>query len=94
MTEILRPWARKWLSHVYSENSTLQGDEVLTWIAWELGDRSLFHKKMQWMLYDCHLNGDSKLCCPGGRPLQDNVYLASLNILGMSFFPCDFVRLP
>lgn len=87
MTESLRPWARTWLSHVYSADSTLQGDEVLSWIAWELGDRSLFQNKMQWMLYDCHLNGDSKLCCPDGRPLQDDVYIASLDILGMFSSP-------
>lgn len=82
MTEMLRPWAPKWLSYAHSADNIYQGDEVLTWIAWELGDRSLFVEKVQWILNDCHLDGSSKLCCPDGKPLQDNVYIASTDILG------------
>lgn len=85
MTEILRPWARKWLPHVHSTNLTNQGDEVLTWMAWELGDRSLFVRKVQWMLENCSLDGAYKLSS-NGKPLEDNVYIASIDILGMSFF--------
>lgn len=83
MTEILRPWAWKWLSYVESTNLAYQGHEVSAWIAWELGDRSLYERKVQWMLDNCHFNGVYKLCCLSGRPLQDNICITSLNILGM-----------
>lgn len=85
MTEILRPWARNWLSQVHSAYFAYPGDEVLTWIAWELGDRSLFVAKVQWMLNNCHLDGASNLCCSDGKPLQNNLYIASIDILGLFF---------
>lgn len=86
MTEILRPWAKKWINDLEQyEIGVNPGDEVMLWISWELGHQELFTETARWLLEDSHLDEQSKLCSPHGLRMQDNVRIASLDVLGTWF---------
>lgn len=60
MTDILQPWAQKWITNLDSQDRVSQeGDEVMLWISWELGHQDLFLETLNWLLNECSLDEES-----------------------------------
>lgn len=89
MTEVLKPWAQKWVEPFLCEKSipAKKGDEVLLWIAWELGHRTLYMEILVWLIEHCILDKDDRLCSPFGMPLEGNIYIESLGVPGKHLCP-------
>lgn len=90
MTEILQPWAATWIKPFVKRAKILENlyhyDEILLWIAWELGHQDLFLNVLSWLEGYCTLSGaDLALLCPSStiRALDDNMLIASLGTPGM-----------
>lgn len=84
MTEILQPWARAWIRPFTPKDYPFskQGDEVLLWIAWELGHSELFFRAQNHFLNKCSLAKDGALLCPFGTRLKQNDNLVSVGDWG------------
>lgn len=86
MTEILWPWAKRCAAHIWDsvvKHKLDDGYEVLLWISGELGHNEMFVRTLENLLDQFPLDEDLKLCTPSKMRLQDNMYIASLGILGM-----------
>lgn len=82
MTDVLQPWADKWVSPLVTTTPTASGDEALMWIAWELGHRELFLKTATFLLERSSIGTSANIICAYWPSLQDNIHVASIGILG------------
>ncbi|KAJ4391354.1 hypothetical protein N0V93_004971 [Gnomoniopsis smithogilvyi] len=82
MTEILQPWAQKWVDGLEEAGDLHTGEGELLWICWELGLQRKFVDVSQKALDSCYLDEESRLCGPHIERMQDNVHIVSLGILG------------
>lgn len=64
--EITRPWARQWMNCVRNTHSPL-----LMWIAWALGDATMFVATADMLVMRCKVDPDGRLVTPKGWHLDD-----------------------
>jgi hypothetical protein len=86
ITELTRPWARDWLNCVRKTKSPL-----LMWIAWALGDATLFVVTADMLVRRCTVDTDGRLVTPKGWYLDDTRFdaLRPHNIIGKSAMRLD-----
>lgn len=86
MTGVLWPFADTWTSTFVEQETYEQGDEALIWVAWELGDASLFRKELTKVREHSHINAYGELVVgPWGASLADNPYVDLLDLNGESY---------
>jgi hypothetical protein len=66
VTEITRPWARQWMNCVRNTQNPL-----LMWIAWALGDATMFVVTADMLVMRCTVDVDGRLVAPKGWYLDD-----------------------
>lgn len=66
ITEITRPWARQWMNCVRNTRSPL-----LMWIAWALGDATMFVVTADMLVMRCTVDLDGRLVTPKRWHLDD-----------------------
>lgn len=84
MTDVLRPWADAWISPLCTRPPVCLGDEVLIWIAWELGHKELFTKTVTFLMNRCSIDQFGHFRHADGPSLHDNLLVTSLGVLGKS----------
>jgi hypothetical protein len=86
ITELIRPWARDWLNSVRKTKSPL-----LMWIAWALGDATMFVMIADMLVMGCAIDTDGRLVTPKGWHLDDARFdaLRPHEIIGKSAMRLD-----
>lgn len=86
ITELTRPWARHWLNGVRKTKSPL-----LMWIAWALGDATMFVVTADMLVMRCTVDTDGRLVTPKGWHLDDTRFdaLRPHDIIGKSAMRLD-----
>jgi hypothetical protein len=92
MTQILRPWAKKWCEPLHDQIGQ-PGHEILLWIAWELGSKDIFEKMAQYLVCHSTVDADGALMSTTNVPLETYDYLMPLGILGMNECHSNFCLL-
>jgi hypothetical protein len=89
ITEMTRPWARQWMSCVRNTNNPL-----LMWIAWGLGDATMFVVTADMLVMRCTVDTDGRLVTPKGWYLDDARFdaLRPHDILGSTTMRLDYNR--
>jgi hypothetical protein len=89
ITEMTRPWARQWMSCVRNTNNPL-----LMWIAWGLGDATMFVVTADMLVMRCTVDTDGRLVTPKGWYLDDARFDAFRphGILGSTTMRLDYNR--
>lgn len=91
MTAILRPWASTWLLSINREREdprgltclrpiNREGDKRVIWIAWELGDMTLFEQMANRLLDTFQLNERGNVMV-GANRVSPEKYLDSIGLL-------------
>ncbi|KAF6840382.1 nuclear pore protein-like protein [Colletotrichum musicola] len=80
MTRILRPWAATWFEP-YKNTSSIEGNEIVMWIAWELGHEECFRRLAADLLLKSKVNEDGELLDKEGVPLNTYTCLEPPGIL-------------
>ncbi|KAH8883234.1 hypothetical protein GQ53DRAFT_699818 [Thozetella sp. PMI_491] len=81
LAHLLRPWAKGWLDFIRTHEGS-SSNESLLWIAWELGDVTMFRDAVWHILKSSRINRQGALINSDGEELQEVSYLASFDILG------------
>ncbi|KAB5531380.1 hypothetical protein GE09DRAFT_1228182 [Coniochaeta sp. 2T2.1] len=82
LTQVLRPWARRWTER-FVEHSAHSAQ--VAWIAWELGDRVFLEDMLDDLLLTGSLNEDGNLVLAfNDEPLSSFEMLAIMNVVGQS----------
>jgi hypothetical protein len=86
VTETTRPWARQWMKCVRNTNHPL-----LMWIAWALGDATMFVVAVDMLVMRCTVDMDGRLVTPKGWLLDDARFdaLRPHDILGSTTMRLD-----
>jgi len=91
MAHVLRPWAAKWCDKLdHKQMSSFEAEDALSylrslWIAWELGDSSIFNSAARALLKLAEVDGDDNLVDEAGVRFDDmlkEVHFSSVDILG------------
>ncbi|KAF6835699.1 nuclear pore protein-like protein [Colletotrichum plurivorum] len=80
MARILRPWAATWFAP-YKDTSSIEGNEIVMWIAWELGHEECFRRLAADLLLKSKVNEDGELLGKEGVPLNTYTCLEPPGIL-------------
>ncbi|KAK3312501.1 hypothetical protein B0H66DRAFT_596040 [Apodospora peruviana] len=87
ITHIIRPWAPGWMQGAILEaEDGLPYNEKLMYSAWELGNEDLFVRQVRNLVLVTSLDGQGRLVSPPPRPLEEQLYLGPVNILGEYIF--------
>ncbi|KAF6790668.1 nuclear pore protein [Colletotrichum sojae] len=80
MARILRPWAATWFEP-YKGIPSVEGNEIVMWIAWELGHERCFRRLATDLLIKSRVSDDGELLSKEGIPLNTYNCLEPLGIL-------------
>lgn len=78
---IIRSWGKAWLEPRISLAHS-PGNEVLVWIAWQLGAEDLFLSVLFRLFFSCEVNSEGQYLDSVGKPLKEYDFPGLSDILG------------